>query len=41
MEITVERLESIDFDIDDLIRIHNLIVEAASIKKISFQSMVK
>ena len=41
MERIVEEFESIGFAIDDLIRIHNLIVKTASIKNISLNMMVK
>ena len=41
MERTVEKFESINFGIDDLKRIHNLIVETASLKKIPVDMMVK
>jgi len=41
MENTVEQFESIEFGVDDLMRLHNLIVESASINNIPVQSMVK
>ncbi len=41
MENTVEKFESTNFGIDELMRIHNLIVEIASIKNIPVQNMVK
>jgi hypothetical protein len=41
MENTIEQFESINFGIDDLMRIHNLIVESASINNIPVQSMIK
>ena len=41
MQTIVEIFESINFGIDDLMRIHNLMVETASIKKIPVQMMVK
>ena len=41
METIVEKFESINFEPDDLMRLHNLMVETASIKKIPVQRMVK
>ncbi len=41
METIVEKFESINFETDDLMRLHNLMVDTASIKKIPVQMMVK
>jgi hypothetical protein len=41
MQTIVEKFESINFEVDDLARIHNLIVETASVKNIPVQRMVK
>ena len=41
MESIVEKFESINFEPDDLMRLHNVMGETASIKKIPVQRMVK